>query len=64
MAKEQERAAYTNEISDVIVNVVNKVIRIADKYSVDRDSAMQYFSMLFSVMVETGTFEHFGESGG
>lgn len=60
---EQEHAAYMEDFSGVVTDVIGKVIAIADKHNVDRDNAMQHFSAIFSAMVQISTFEHFEEGG-
>jgi hypothetical protein len=40
------------------------LIAAADKHNIDRDSAVQYYSDLFSAMASVATFEHYEMDGG
>lgn len=54
----KEHDAYISDISEVVNNLIDKIIGVADKHNVDRDNAMQHFSQLFGAMVEISTFQH------
>lgn len=59
----EEAAAWSGEMARIVTGTIHELVAAADKHNIDRDSAVQYFSDLFSVMVSISTFEHF-ESGG
>ena len=43
---------------------IHELIAAADKHNIDRDSAVQYYSDLFSAMASVATFEHYEMDGG
>lgn len=59
---EEEHAAYMEDFTGVVKDVIQKVIFIADKHNIDRDNAVQHFSTIFKVMSEVSTFQNFGEA--
>lgn len=44
--------------------MIHELIAAADKHNIDRDSAVQYYSDLFSAMASVATFEHYEMDGG
>lgn len=59
----KEAAVWSSEMVRIVTGTIHELVAAADKHNIDRDSAVQYFSDLFSVMVSISTFEHF-EPGG
>lgn len=55
-----ELEAYKDEFADLTSNTVNTLIKLADKYNVDRNDTVQHFAKLFSAMAEISTFENYG----
>lgn len=60
----KEADAWTAEMIRITTGTIHELISAADKHNIDRDSAVQYFSDLFSIMSSVSTFEHFEERGG
>ena len=58
---EQEHDHYMNEISNVMGDLIDKVLFIADKHNINRDNAMQHFSTILSLTVQVSTFEYYGK---
>lgn len=63
---EGEHRNFVNDMQKIVRNLVADMIALADKYNVDRDDAMHYFSQVVSAMVEVATFQHYegGENNG
>lgn len=59
----EEANTWTGEMIRIVSGTVHELVVAADKHNIDRDSAVQYFSDLFSVMASVSTFEHFKEGG-
>lgn len=59
---DKEHAAYMEDFTPVVNDLINKLVAIADKHNVDRDNAIQHFSVIFGTMAEISTFENWGES--
>ena len=55
----EEAAVWTEEMQRIIVGLVCDLVKTADKHNIDRDSAVQYFSELFSLISEISTFVNF-----
>ena len=55
--------AWANEMARIVADTIHELVSAADRHNIDRDSAVQYFSDLFSVMASISTFEHFAEGG-
>ena len=47
------------ELALITVDTTKKIIAMADKNNIDRDSAMKFFSDLFAMMVSMSTFEEY-----
>lgn len=62
--KGKELVSYTNEINEVMVDAIDKVIAISDKYSVDRDDAMKHFATTLLTMSEIATFKNYKKENG
>lgn len=62
--KGKELVSYTNEINEVMVDVIDKVIAISDKYSADRDDAMNHFATMLLTMSEIATFKNYKKEDG
>lgn len=60
----KEANAWASEMTRIVVGTIYELITAADKHNIDRDSAVQYFSDLFSVMGNVATFEHYEMDGG
>lgn len=54
----KEYEEYMGDLKKVIGESVEKVIFIADKHNIDRDDAMQNFSVMLRGVVEFGTFQN------
>lgn len=48
----------------IVGGTIHELIAAADKHNIDRDSAVQYYSDLFSAMASVATFEHYEMGGG
>ena len=59
----KEADAWAQEMSRIVTGTIHELVSAADRHNIDRDSAVQYFSDLFSVMASVSTFEHFTEGG-
>ncbi len=55
---DEEHAAYIKDFTGVVKGVIEKIIFIADKHSIDRDSAVQHFATFFKAMTEVSTFQN------
>lgn len=60
----KEANAWASEMTRIVVGTIHELITAADKHNIDRDSAVQYFSDLFSVMGNVATFEYYEMDGG
>lgn len=60
----KEANAWASEMTRIVVGTIHELITAADKHNIDRDSAVQYFFDLFSVMGNVATFEHYEMDGG
>lgn len=58
-----EHKAFVSDLHPIVLNTVKALVGLADKYNLDRDNVMEYFSTLFSTMAEISTFAGF-EGGG
>ena len=58
-----EHEAFVPDLIPIVLNTVHSLVELADKYNIDRDNVMEYFSTLFSTMAEISTFKGF-EGGG
>ena len=47
----------------IVGGTIHELIAAADKHNIDRDSAVQYYSDLFSAMASVATFEHYEMDG-
>ena len=50
---------WEEEMTRIVNGTIHELVSAADRHNIDRDSAVQYFSDLFSVMASVCTFEHF-----
>ena len=57
----QERDAYMEDFTDIILSTVKQVIGLANKFNVDRDDALEHFAVIFKAMQETCTFRNWRE---
>lgn len=57
----EEANAWASEMARIVGGTINELIRAADTHNIDRDSAIQYFADLFSLMASVTTFEHYEE---
>ena len=55
----KEADAWAQEMVRIVTGTIHEVVSAADRHNIDRDSAVQYFSDLFSVMASVSTFQHF-----
>lgn len=63
----EEANAWTSEMIRIVTGTIHELVKAADNHNIDRDSAIQYFSDLFSTMKDIATFERFrigGEADG
>ena len=58
---DKEHAAYMEDFTPVVNDLIDKLVAIADKHNVDRDNAIQHFSVIFGTMAEISTFQNWGE---
>jgi hypothetical protein len=61
---QKEADVWASEMARIIGGTIHELIVAADKHNIDRDSAVQYYSDLFSAMVSVSTFEHYEMGGG
>ena len=54
----KEHEAYINDLNDVVHSPLKSVIKLADKFNVDRDNAIQHFATLIHTMSQIATFQH------
>ena len=54
----KENEAYINDLNDVVHSTLKSVIKLADKFNVDRDNAIQHFATLIHTMSQIATFQH------
>lgn len=59
---DKEHAAYMEDFTPVVNDLIDKLVAIADKHNVDRDNAIQHFSVIFGTMAEISTFQGWGKS--
>lgn len=57
----KERKAFDADVAKVIGIVIDTMVKLADKYNVNRDSALRYFAELIDAVSELSTVEHWGE---
>lgn len=55
----KEADAWGSEMARIITGTIHELLSAADRHNIDRDSAVQHFSALFSTMADVATFEHF-----
>ena len=60
----KEADAWAKEMVRIVTGTIHELVSAADRHNIDRDSAVQYFSDLFSVMASVATFEHYEMDGG
>ena len=60
----KEADAWASEMTRIVGGTIHELIAAADKHNIDRDSAVQYYSDLFSDMASVATFEHYEMDGG
>lgn len=60
----KEANAWASEMSRIVCGTIHELLAAADKHNIDRDSAVEYFSDLFSTMASVTTFEHYEMDGG
>lgn len=58
----KERKAFDADVAKTIGIVIDTMVKLADKYNVDRDNALRYFAELIAAVSELSTVEHWGES--
>ena len=54
---DKEHAAYMEDFTPIVNDLIDKLVGIADKHSVDRDNAIKHFSVIFGTMTEISTFQ-------
>ena len=59
---DKEHAAYMEDFTPIVNDLIDKLVGIADKHSVDRDNAIKHFSVIFGTMTEISTFQNWGET--
>lgn len=59
----KEADAWASEMTRIVGGTIHELIAAADKHNIDRDSAVQYYSDLFSAMASVATFEHYEMDG-
>ena len=59
LLNKNEYTVYMKDISTITKDLIKSILTIADRYNVDRDSAMQHFSKILSTMVDISTFRNF-----
>lgn len=59
---DKEHAAYMEDFAPVVNDLIDKLVAIADKHNVDRDNAIQHFSVIFGTTAEISTFQGWGET--
>lgn len=60
----KEADALAKEMVRIVTGTIHELVSAADRHNIDRDSAVQYFSDLFSVMASVATFEYYEMDGG
>lgn len=55
---QKEHEAYINDLNDVIHDTLKSVIKLADKFNVDRDNAVQHFASVINAMSQIATFQN------
>jgi hypothetical protein len=60
----KEADAWASEMTRIVGGTIHELIAVADKHNIGRDSAVQYYSDLFSAMASVATFEHYEMDGG
>lgn len=60
----KEADAWAKEMVRIVTGTIHELVSAADRHNIDRDSAVQYFSDLFSVMASVATFEYYEMDGG
>lgn len=53
----QQHAEYIEDISKIMGNLIDSLIENADKHHLDRNNALEHFSVLFRSMVQVSNFE-------
>lgn len=53
---QKEADAWASEMTRIVGDTIHELIAAADKQNIDRDSAVQYYSDLFSAMASVATF--------
>lgn len=54
---DKEHAAYMEDFTPVMNDLIDKLVAIADKHNVDRDNAIQHFAAVFNAMTNMATFK-------
>lgn len=52
----KEADAWASEMTRIVCDTIHELIAAADKHNIDCDSAVQYYSDLFSAMTSVATF--------
>jgi hypothetical protein len=48
-----------DELTNLQIKTAESVIKIADKYGIERDYLIEKFSAMFVIMAELGTFKNY-----
>lgn len=54
---EKEYSVFSENLTPIVTNTLEALIKLADKHNIDRDSVVQYFSDLFKAMSTVATFK-------
>ena len=55
----QEQQIVVDELSTIMANTIDEVIKYADSYKMHRDDALRYFATALSAIVATSSFQHY-----
>lgn len=69
MSKKQNKVTHASgltdakfdDFNDIVGDVIDKLITIADKHNIERDDAMKYFATMFGAMLGVATFKYYGK---
>lgn len=54
---EDRQIEYLEDMSSMMITVINALVALADKYEVERDDLVRYFVKMFYAMAEQSTFK-------
>ena len=60
----KEADAWASEMSRIVCGTIHELLVAADNHNIDRDSAVEQFSDLFSILASAATFKFYKADDG